>query len=526
MDKTLPKPLSATRLGSLLALGFALVVTLVVFYRALGDIFDIWNLRPEYSYGIVVPFLTALLIWRQRDNLRDLPATGSWSGVALVALGIALRVIGTMSTAITVERYAFLVVTYGLVLSLVGWKIFRRIWAPLALLIFMIPLPDYFTGALTLDLQLISSKLGVAVIRAAGISVYLEGNVVDLGTMQLQVAEACSGLRYLFPLMTLSFLMAYLFNGPLWKRGLIFFVSIPVTILMNSLRIGVIGITVEYWGRRMAEGVLHEFEGWLVFMFSIALVLLFAIALSRMGRSRTRGASAFAALLPSGAGKNFEFSFAPLILPRAFFVATAIVTAGAAASFAITPQADIVPTREDFLGFPLQLGAWSGHRSVLDRIYLDTLQLDDYVLADYQDPTGATVNFYSAYYGTQHGTRRAHSPRNCIPGGGWAITQMDRRLIPVGANGSPIPINRGVITLGDQKAIVYYWYQERGRLMTNDNVVKWYLFWDGLTHHRTDGALVRLVAALPAGATEAGVDARLQRFASLAVLELSGYVPD
>ncbi len=86
-------------------------------------------------------------------------------------------------------------------------------------------------------------------IRAAGISVFLEGNVVDLGTMQLQVAEACSGLRYLFPLMTLSFLIGYLFNGPLWKRALIFFVSIPITVLMNSLRIGVIGITVEYWGR-------------------------------------------------------------------------------------------------------------------------------------------------------------------------------------------------------------------------------------------------------------------------------------
>ena len=103
---------------------------------------------------------------------------------------------------------------------------------------------------------------------------------------------------------------------------------------------------------------------------------------------------------------------------------------------------------------------------------------------------------------------------------------MDRRLIPVGAKGSSIPVNRALITLGDQKQIVYYWYQERGRLMTNDNVVKWYLFWDGLTRHRTDGALVRLVAALPSGASEADVDARLQRFASLAVPQLPAYLPD
>ena len=528
VDKTSPRPYAARHLLQYLALALALAATVAVFSRALSEIFDVWNLQPEYSYGIIVPALSALLIWRQRDKLQGLPMQGSWIGLGIVVLGIALRAIGTLSTAITVERYAFLVVTYGLVLSLVGLTIFRRIWAPLALLIFMIPLPEYLTGALTLDLQLISSKLGVAVIRAAGISVFLEGNVVDLGTMQLQVAEACSGLRYLFPLMTLAFLIAYLFNGPLWKRALIFVVSIPITILMNSLRIGVIGITVEYWGRRMAEGVLHEFEGWLVFMFSTALVVLTAYLLSRVGASRSRWSEAFQVLLPvrssqAGAGGA---ALRTLSLPRSFFIATAIVTAGAIAGFTLKPQADITPARQDFATFPLQMSGWTGHRGVLDAIYLDTLQLDDYVLADYEDAGGTLINFYSAYYATQHGTRRAHSPRNCIPGGGWTIARMERRLVPIGINGAQLPVNRAVITLGDQRAIVYYWYQERGRLLTNDNVVKWYLFWDGLTRHRTDGALVRLVAALPPRKSETAVDAQLQGFARVVVPKLSGYVAD
>ena len=533
MDKTLTRPYAPSHLAHYLALGLAAVATVVVFSHALGEIFDIWNLQPEYSYGSVVPALTALLIWRQRDALRGLPLTGSWLGVAIVVLGIALRVIGTLSTSITVERYAFLVVANGLILALVGTVIFRRIWVPLALLIFMVPLPEYLTGALTLDLQLISSKLGVAVIRAAGISVFLEGNVVDLGTMQLQVAEACSGLRYLFPLMTLSFLLAYLFNGPLWKRVLIFLVSIPVTILMNSLRIGVIGITVEYWGRRMAEGVLHEFEGWLVFMLSLALVLLAAFALSRVGASRTRWSEAFEVLLPArrSAVKSERAGAARALragpaLARSFFVATAVITAAAIASFALKPAEEITPARRDFGSFPLQLGPWSGHRAILDGVYLDSLQLDDYLLADYQDTAGDVVNFYSAYYATQHGTRRAHSPRNCIPGGGWAIAHMDRRAEPIGPGGGSIPVKRAVISLGDQREIVYYWYQERGRLMTDDNVVKWYLFWDGLTRHRTDGALVRLVAPWPPSKTEAEVDAQLQRFARLAVPQLSGYISD
>jgi len=528
VHNTSPSTNATRHLFQYLALGLALAATVAVFSRALSEIFDVWNLQPEYSYGIIVPALTGLLIWRQRDKLQNLPMQGSWIGVGIVALGIAMRAIGTLSTAITVERYAFLVVTYGLVLSLVGTTIFRRLWAPLALLIFMIPLPEYLTGALTLDLQLISSRLGVAVIRAAGISVFLEGNVVDLGTMQLQVAEACSGLRYLFPLMTLAFLIAYLFNGPLWKRALIFVVSIPITILMNSLRIGVIGITVEYWGRRMAEGVLHEFEGWLVFMCSTALVVLVAFLLSRVGASRTSWSEAFQVLLPvrnskAGAGGAAARSFS---LPRSFFIATAIVTAGAIAGMTLKPQADITPARQDFTTFPLQMQGWAGRRSVLDSIYLDTLQLDDYVLADYRDADGAVINFYSAYYANQHGTRRAHSPRNCLPGGGWTIAHMDRSMVPIGVNGALMPVKRALIVLGDQRAIVYYWYQERGRLMTNDNVVKWYLFWDGLTRHRTDGALVRLVAALPTSSSEAQVDAQLQRFARVAVPKLAGYVAD
>src|ERR1700728_2645419 len=257
-----------------IVLAFAVASTLVSFAPSFFEIFNLANLAPDSGYGVIIPQISLFLIWRQREQLRGIPLTGSWYGLILIAAGLALRTIGAFGTMSTVVRYGFLLVLYGLVLCLTGPKLFRKLWTPLAMLIFVIPLPMYLTGMLTLDLQLLSSVIGVWVIRAAGISVFLEGNVVDLGTMQLEVAEACSGLRYLFPLMVLALLLAYLYRGAMWKRTLIFLCSIPITVLMNSLRIGVIGITVEYWGRRMAEGVLHEFEGWFVFMLSMAGVLL------------------------------------------------------------------------------------------------------------------------------------------------------------------------------------------------------------------------------------------------------------
>ena len=112
----------------------------------------------------------------------------------------------------------------------------------------MIPLPSFLYFNLSQELQLISSMIGVAVIRLFDISVYLEGNVIDLGVYQLQVVEACSGLRYLFPLMSFGFLISYIYRGPVWQKIVIFLSTIPITVVMNSFRIGVIGcVSRVFW---------------------------------------------------------------------------------------------------------------------------------------------------------------------------------------------------------------------------------------------------------------------------------------
>src|SRR5581483_7395009 len=139
-------------------------------------------------------------------------------------------------------------------------------------LIFAIPLPYFINAGVSLELQLVSSRLGVAFIRLFDVPVYLEGNLIDLGTYKLQVVEACSGLRYLFPLFSLSFLAAYLFQAPIWQRVLVLLSSIPITVAMNGFRIGIVGLTMDRWGPRMADGALHFFEGWIIFIAS-ALVL-------------------------------------------------------------------------------------------------------------------------------------------------------------------------------------------------------------------------------------------------------------
>src|SRR5207249_6025920 len=175
----------------------------------------------------------------------------------------------------------------------------KLVWVPLMILFFMVPLPNFLYQGLSAQLQLLSSKLGVSVIRLCDISVFLEGNVIDLGNYKLQVAEACSGLRYLFPLMALGFIAAYFFKGALWKRAIIFLSTIPITILMNSLRIGVIGVMVEHWGRAAAEGFLHDFEGWVIFMTCTVVIVGEMWLLAKIGSNKHSLREVFGVDLPA-----------------------------------------------------------------------------------------------------------------------------------------------------------------------------------------------------------------------------------
>jgi exosortase D (VPLPA-CTERM-specific) len=506
-------------------LALALLAASLLFAQGIQQLYSIWNAQPEYSYGILIPILSVFLAWRERHTLQGLPVTGSWYGLPLIAAGLALRVVGQLGTLHALVHYALLLVLYGLVLALTGPAIFRRLLTPLLILIFMVPLPPFFSEQLSLQLQLLSSQIGVWVIRAAGISVYLQGNVIDLGTYQLEVAEACSGLRYLFPLMTLAFLIGYVFRGPWWKRAIVFLSSIPITVLMNSFRIGIVGITVEHWGTRMAEGVLHEFEGWAVFMLSSVVLVLIAIAFRTPGPAKA-APGAVAATAPTPAPERRLPAIPRLSrVPRSFVAATAVVAAGAVIEVAMPEQPEVPPARAQFAEFPLHMEDWVGSRESLEPAVIDALKLDDYLLADYRGSDGLPVNLYVAFYQSQRNGLSIHSPARCIPAGGWQIRRFERYTLRTGA-GQAWPVNRALIEQGTQQALVYYWFQERGRRMTSEYAVRLYLFWDSLTVHRTDGALIRLVVPVPKGTNLEALDARLAKFASAAATPLKRFVPE
>lgn len=501
------------------------LLSLWPFWDGLSQMWGWWIDSPEYSHGLLIPPVAAFLIWQQKDRLEQVPFTGSWWGVALVLLGGAVLIAGQMGTVFTIVQYAYVITLCGVILSFLGWPAFRLIAIPLLILLFMIPLPQFALANLSTKLQLLSSQIGVAVIRLFDISVFLEGNVIDLGGYKLQVAEACSGLRYLFPLMTLGFLMAYFYKGALWKRILLFLSSIPITVLMNSIRVGIIGVTVERWGIEMAEGFLHEFQGWMVFMISTAVMLGEVALLNRVGHESGSWRQLFGVEFPTPTPAG-----APIRqrrIPAPFIVAGILLVGFIVATSALPRAAEIIPSRAAFVEFPMQLGEWRGRRDTLDGVYSDALKLDDYVLADYVGHSGPSVNLYIAYYNSQRKGEAVHSPRSCLPGGGWQLRDFNQRtLSDVKIDGQALRVNRTLIELGDQRQLVYYWFEQRGRIITNEFAVKWYLFWDALTRNRTDGALVRLITTLPPSSDEADADRRLVGVAAQVAPMLTRFVPN
>jgi len=503
---------------ALLAL-IAIVVAIFAFSGALGELVHRWTSEEEYSHGFLIPAVSVWLLWNRRDVLLASFGRPSWLGLVVILVAAIIQVVGEYSSLFILSDLAFILVLVGIALAAGGYPLLKTTFVAIAFLIFAIPLPYFIESKLTLQLQLISSQLGVDVINWFQIPVYLEGNVIDLGYYKLQVVEACSGLRYLYPLLSLSFLAAYLFQAPIWQRVLVFLSGIPITIGMNGFRIGMVGVTVDHWGPKMADEALHMFEGWVIFIACAALLIAEIAILARL--SGRRFFQVFHLPRPSGSPLAVKpwATNAHLALWTSLFV----VAATGFTVHTISHRPEFVPERTRFVDFPAVLGQWKGHKALLDPATERALGLDDYILSDYSPLSGRPVNFYVAYYSSQRNGYAPHSPAVCIPGDGWLITHLEEREYR--GSGANFPYNRAIIEKGNTKQLVYYWFDERGRKVANEYLAKIYLLADAITKNRTDGSLIRLITEVSPTETEQDADRRLQSFMQVALPTLSAYLP-
>ena len=509
---------------------FALVV-FFAYYSAIKYLLLRDWMREDYSHCALIPFVVLYLLWEKRKTLASIPSVPSWLGLVPFGLGIGLFWLGELGGEFFTLYISLWLVIVGLSWMHLGWAKIREIWFALVMILAMFPLPNFINVSLSLYLKLISSQLGVWMLHLYGMSAYREGNIIDLGLTQLQVVDACSGLRYVIPLLVLSLLMAYWFKAALWKRFVLVLSSIPLAVVVNSLRIAITGILCNTWGARVAEDFFHGFSGWLIFMLTIPVLLLEMWILNKVpdsgiavhgSQEEVKGEKITAIQDRNDTGVLHKSGFSSFFQPK-FVVAVIIMVLMLGISHGVEFR-EKIPASRPFVQFPLKIGEWQGTPQLMEKQFIDTLHFSDYIMMNYQNPQGKDVDFYAAYYESQRKGASTHSPETCLPGSGWSFKQSGTAHINPG-RGRTMEVNRAFMEKSGSRQLIYFWFPQRNRILTSLVQVKIYSFWDALTRQRTDGALVRIITPVYPHEDVADAEARLQAFTRLIAPVIGEFIP-
>lgn len=484
--------------------------------------------REDFNYCYLIPLVVLYLIWDKKDELAAEPSAPSWSGLLFLVPGIALFWVGELAGELYSLYASSWLVAVGILWMHVGWRKLKTIAFALCMALAMFPPPHFLNQKLTFGLKLISSQLGVAMLHLFGFPAHRAGNVIDLGFTQLQVVDACSGLRFLFPLLVMGILLAYFYRAALWKRLLLVLSTIPLSIITNSLRIALTGVIYKSWGAEAAEGFFHGFSGWFIFMFSLAILLAEIWVLRRIAPGRAE--SLFARPDPGAKRQNIEAAPAgkgarSALLSPPQFITAAILLALTLGIYQSVDFREKIPSSRPFGEFPLAVGAWEGSRLYMEQVFIKELDLSDYIMIDYKGGDNRHVDFYVAYYQSQRRGESIHSPETCLPGSGWVFQQAGQVQVPIPEQGRSIKVNRAIMENSGVRQVSYFWFPARGRILTNAWELKIYTFWDAMTRQRTDGALVRVITPVYPDEKIESAEARLQEFTGQIVPVLDGFLP-
>jgi exosortase len=236
-------------------------------------VWDWWN-DPNFSHGFLIPVFSAWVVWQSRKRLAVLPTDPSWFGLVIVAGALGMLIVGELGVEFFLSRCSLVFLLAGLILHFFGWRHFRALLFPWAMLFFMIPIPAIIFNQVAFPLQFLAARLASFLLSLFGVPVLREGNVIQLPTHSLEVAEACSGIRSLMSLGALAVIYGFFLDNNNFRRVLLALAAIPIAVAANGLRVMGTGLLGYYWDPEKAEGFFHTFSGWVIFL--ISLMLLFA----------------------------------------------------------------------------------------------------------------------------------------------------------------------------------------------------------------------------------------------------------
>lgn len=496
---------------TLIAYALALAAWIGVFWSDFPLLFKAWG-QDDYSHCYLVMPIVGYIVWTNRRRILKTMGGGPQFGYAVCFLAGALYMLGRLGSLKFFVFNSMWLFVCGAALIALGHRAVRGLWMAMLVGFFAIPLPVFITKITSLKLRLISSVLSEKMLNAVGVPVFREGNIIDLGVIQLQVVDACSGLRYLWPSILMALLAGWFFMKKPWKRIVLLVLAIPVTILSNAFRIALTGVLTKFIDPALAEGFFHDFSGWLVYVLSLGILGVGVMLLNRWSPEPAQA-------------EGHEAGPLPPLRTSAWWhaVVVALILGGLFLTQTMLWQNRALPERTSFATFPLVIDEWVGERSVLGEAVQRSLGTDDYLNGAFRSrETGSVVYVLVSWYDHQTTAHAAHAPTSCLVGGGWDVR---RKHVLAPNQDRPFPMTQMVLNREGLPMLSNFCFLQRGRVVVSEWLNKWYLLADSVVMQRTDGALVRFEMPVPPSRSMEEAQAELDRFIGRFRERLSPYLP-
>ncbi|MCL4493080.1 MAG: exosortase W [Nitrospirae bacterium] len=493
----------------------ALLASVLIFayFDTLSFIVRIWLHRDGYSHGFLVPFISLYFIYADRNRLKQIPVLPNIpGGMALLLGGCLMLLLGDIGSVSMIQQISLIVTLSGLVVILSGMRYLKALSLPLAYLVLMIPaLLDPVMDRLHWPFQLFAAAVSAELLRLVNIPVFRHAQYLELPGTILEVANACSGVRYLLSIIALGVPLAYFTQRTWMRRAGLVILAVIIGILANPVRIALIGMWTYYTGQDV-HGPLHIFQGF--FVSVIGFVFLIAGAWFLAGIPARQGPKAGSMENTAGGGL---ITANPARLNKVWFIATGILLIAGVFLNLYSPEP--VPLKSPLSTLPRVIGDWECDDSVSGPAPFRA-QVADYNLdRTYRNGSGREIRLHIGYFEFQRRDKKlAHYSLQRLYG--------KAEEIAITANAAtPARINKTILEERGRNSLFLYWHDLGGRITANRYKEKLITIINGLIHRRTNGATVIISCGLESPDTAQRTLHDAIEFAQLLLPVLRNYLP-
>lgn len=291
------QPVKSNTFNNMVWPGLLIVSVLGAYAPTVKSLIDgPWQTEQE-GHGPLIIVACLWLVWQSRAKLQAVKISPApLAGWPILLVGLIVMFLARLQQGlVTFETFSIIPVIIGCTLIVAGWPALRVLAFPIAFSLFAVPMPDWIVDAATVPLKVFISNMVTRILYAAGYPIAQNGVMIMIGSYQLLVKDACSGMNSIFALSAIGVFYAYAFRWSEKIRSIILLASIvPITIIANFIRVLVLVLIAYYAGPDVLEGTVHDLTG--ISLFVVALVLLFlldsllGLGIAAFRRLRQRGA--------------------------------------------------------------------------------------------------------------------------------------------------------------------------------------------------------------------------------------------